>query len=93
MRIENAVARGRPVTIHVDGTPVGAFAGESIATALLAAGIRRLRESPRAREPRGMFCAMGACQECVVRVDGRAVTACTEPVRDGLSISLVDAGR
>jgi predicted molibdopterin-dependent oxidoreductase YjgC len=33
-----------------------------------------------------MFCMMGSCQECVVRIDGRMTTACQEPVRDGLDV-------
>ncbi|MBA2303407.1 MAG: (2Fe-2S)-binding protein [Acidobacteria bacterium] len=63
-----------------------AYAGETVATALRLLGFRRLRSSPRAGQPRGLFCAMGVCQECVVRVDGRTVPACLEPVRDGMSV-------
>jgi predicted molibdopterin-dependent oxidoreductase YjgC len=81
------VARGAAVTITVDGRAVRAFAGESIATALLAAGIRRLRSSPGGA-PRGLFCGMGVCQECVVEVDGATVPACQARVADGLSIRL-----
>lgn len=79
-----------PVEITVDGRPVRAFAGQSVAVALYAAGIVQLRRSPRDGTPRGMFCLIGVCQECVVRVDGRVVEACREPVRDGLVISLGD---
>ena len=56
--------------------------------ALFAAGFRRLRASPREAAPRGMFCLMGACQECLVRVDGEPAQACQEPVRDGMSIAI-----
>ncbi len=87
MRIETNVERPRPVTITVDGRPVAAFAGESLAAALFAAGIRRLRSSPRAGTARGMFCLMGVCQECLVWLDGRRVTACEQPVRDGMAVS------
>lgn len=73
--------------IMVDGAEVGAYPGESVATALLAAGHRILRRSPRNGEPRGPFCLMGACQECLVRVDGRAALACRTPVRAGLAIA------
>jgi predicted molibdopterin-dependent oxidoreductase YjgC len=81
------VARGAAVTITVDGRAVHAFAGESVATALWAAGIRRLRPSPGGA-PRGMFCGMGICQECVVEVDGATVPACQTRVAEGLSIRL-----
>jgi predicted molibdopterin-dependent oxidoreductase YjgC len=36
---------------------------------------------------RGLFCAMGACQECVVEVDGSLMEACRTPVRDGMVVT------
>ena len=79
-------ARSVVVTFRFDGQPIRAFEGESVACALFAAGIRALRASPRTETPRGMFCLMGSCQECVVWVDGRRVAACQEPVREGLEV-------
>ena len=78
--------RGVAVEFFFDGTAVRAYAGESIAGALFAAGIRTLRRSPRTASARGMFCLMGSCQECVVEADGRRVAACQEPVRAGLDV-------
>ena len=72
----------------VDGQPLSAFEGESVAAALLAAGVLYLRSSSRLGQPRGVFCAMGVCQECVVEVDGRTVPACLTPIRDGMEIYL-----
>ena len=88
IRIEGNVRRGPAVEFTVDGATVTGIAGESLATALLAAGIRRLRDSPRSGTPRGIFCMMGSCQECLVRVGGNAVLACMEPVRAGMVVSL-----
>ncbi len=88
VRIEGAVERPTEVEILVDGKPVKAFAGECVAAALLAAGINTFRTSPNRNDPRGPFCMMGVCQECVVRIDGRVVTACMEPVHDGLEVTL-----
>jgi predicted molibdopterin-dependent oxidoreductase YjgC len=85
LRIDGA-ARGRPVSFRFDGQPVVAYEGESLACALACAGIRALRSSPRSRAPRGMFCLMGSCQECVVRIDGRIAPACQEPVREGMDV-------
>jgi predicted molibdopterin-dependent oxidoreductase YjgC len=79
-------SRGRKVGFLFDGRQVTAYEGESIAAALACAGIRTLRTSPRSCAPRGMFCMMGSCQECVVRIDGRIVPACQEPVREGLDV-------
>ena len=76
--------RGAPVRFRFDGREIEAFAGESVAAALLAAGIRALRDERGGA--RGLFCAMGICQECVVVVDGRRVESCRIPVRDGLDV-------
>jgi predicted molibdopterin-dependent oxidoreductase YjgC len=81
------MSRGPIVSLIVDAQPVRAFLGESVATALLADRQRFLRVSPRSRLPRGMFCAMGVCQECVLEIDGRLQTSCTTPVRDGMRVT------
>jgi D-hydroxyproline dehydrogenase subunit gamma len=79
--------RGPAISLIVDAQPVQAFLGETVATALLANGRRFLRASPCSRLPRGMFCAMGICQECVVEIDGRLRTACTAQARDGMHVT------
>lgn len=76
------------VTIRVDGEPVQAVEGEMLAAALMAAGIWRLRASPRLGAPRGAFCLMGVCQECAIHVDGRLAQACLTPVAEGLAVEL-----
>ena len=87
-RIDGDVVRPAPVTIQVDDQPVTGIPGESLAATLLAAGIARFRNSPRADSPRGPFCFMGICQECLVRVDGHLLPACQEPVREGMCVEL-----
>jgi predicted molibdopterin-dependent oxidoreductase YjgC len=88
-RQSGTVERGPRVAIVVDGLPVPAYEGESVAAALLAAGRRALRTTPRHPEPRGMYCGIGLCFECVVTIDGRSVRACQTPVRDGMCIGAV----
>jgi predicted molibdopterin-dependent oxidoreductase YjgC len=78
----------RAVWIEVDGTPVEAERGRSLAAALLAAGIRRLRFSPRSGLPRGAFCMMGVCQECVVEINGSLGQACMTRVADKMVVRL-----
>lgn len=85
-RTGKGIRRGAELVFTFDDKPIRAFAGESIAVALLAAGIPMLRTSP-AGSPRGMFCGMGVCQECVVMVGGRSVAACQTPARAGLRVS------
>lgn len=88
VRATDGVTRPAAVTFAVDGTDVSAPAGEPLATALAAAGLLGLRDSPRGGTPRGAFCHMGLCQECVVTVNGRIVQACLTPVRAGMQVRL-----
>lgn len=94
MRIEairpgSPIERGEPVTIEVDGQPLEARAGETIATAMLANGRRILRRTRIRGKPRGLFCAMGICFDCIVTVDGQSgVRACLERVRPGMRVTL-----
>src|SRR5574337_1502250 len=71
--------------IVVDGDRVPARRGESITSALLAAGRPLVSRSPKYHRPRGPFCLSGSCAACLVRVDGLPnVRACETPCRDGL---------
>jgi NADH dehydrogenase/NADH:ubiquinone oxidoreductase subunit G len=80
--------RGPRITLHVDGVPVVAHAGETIGAAMLAAGIRTTRHTRHAGAPRGMFCGIGACYDCLVQVDGGGpVRACLTPVHDGAEVT------
>jgi predicted molibdopterin-dependent oxidoreductase YjgC len=92
VRVDDALVRPPSVEITVDGMRVQACPGESIAAALLVAGRRALRMSPRLGLPRGAFCMMGACQECLVQVDGRLALACQTPVRAGMRVETGGAG-
>jgi predicted molibdopterin-dependent oxidoreductase YjgC len=81
----------QPLSVIVDGELVPAFAGESVATVLLALGRRAFRHTERGA-PRGLFCGMGACFDCLVTVDGiENVRACLTPVAEGMVIAT--AGR
>jgi len=85
-RIEHGVTRPAPVAIEVDGIRVDAYPGESLAAALLAAGVRAFRRT-RSQAPRGPVCNMGVCFECVVVVDGEpGVRACATQVREGMRV-------
>ena len=75
------------VTIVVDGAPVAARAGDTVAAALLGAGLRAFRATAVSGAPRGPFCMMGSCFDCVVTIDGqRNVQACLARVADGMRI-------
>jgi len=73
--------------IAVDGKWIPAREGEPILAALLAAGITVVRTTERYGAPRGLFCGIGHCSDCLVTVDGRRnVPACGTPVRDGMCV-------
>jgi len=74
-------------TVSVDGRAVPARTGESIASALLAAGRPILSRSAKYHRPRGPFCLSGSCGSCLVRIDGEPnQRACRMPCREGLRV-------
>lgn len=75
------------VEITVDGRELSAREGETIAAALIAAGIRVNRYTQKRHEPRGLFCAIGQCTDCVMVVNGIPnVRTCVTPVAPGMRI-------
>ena len=84
--------RGAPVTIRVGARAIAAHDGETVATALLAAGLRAVRTSAVRREPRGPLCLLGTCQDCAVEIDGAVDLACQRFVRDGMVVALLVDG-
>ena len=70
-----------------NGKPVQATPGQTIASALWSSGIRNLRASAVRGEPRGMFCGMGVCQECVVWMDARRRESCMTLAQPGIAVS------
>ena len=74
------------MTISFDGQPVPALAGETIAAALFAAGLRTQRQTAK-NDPRGVFCGMGVCYDCLVQVDGKvSQRACLTEIRAGMVV-------
>lgn len=69
-----------------NGEAVNAMDGDTIGAALWASGRKIFRLSPRSGAPRALFCAMGVCQECAVRVNNRICTACNTPAAPGMDV-------
>ncbi len=86
-RLAGNLERGRRVDVMVDGQPVLAYEGETLAAALLAAGRRTFRHTVPGGHPRGVFCGIGVCFDCLVTVDGSQIRACVTPVREGMQVS------
>ena len=80
-----------PVHISYEGRTLECFAGDSVSAALIDAGEYVCREAADGT-PRGVFCGMGVCQECLVVIDGRpGERACMTPVRDGMMVGVQPA--
>ncbi len=77
------------VVLDFEGVEVAARPGETVASALLAAGIDVFRKTPVSGRPRGAFCMMGVCFDCAMVIDGQANRqACQIVVRDGMTLAL-----
>ena len=90
-RVDNDgnITAGATVTLILNGAPLAARRGQTVAAAMLAAGRRVLRYTRRAGKPRGLYCAMGVCFDCVMTIDGRSgVRACMTPVEDGMRVDV-----
>lgn len=75
------------VKIVVDGEPIEAREGEMIAAALIATGKKYFRKTIKTHEPRGIYCGIGRCTDCVMTVNGIPnVRTCITPVEDGMVI-------
>jgi hypothetical protein len=73
-----------PLEITVDGAARKVSTGRSIAAALLEGGAMSWRRTRRGDEPRGVFCGIGVCFDCLVTLNGTAgVRACVVEVRPG----------
>ena len=82
----NALAR---VTLVIDGRNVEARAGDTVAAALLAAGLEHCRTTPVSGAPRAPYCRMGVCFDCLVAIDGVGnAQACLVRVREGMRVDV-----
>ena len=80
-------ARGEAFHIEVDGNKVLAYEGETIAAVLLAVGIRSFQQNRAGYEPNRLFCGMGICMQCLVKVNGiQSHRACKTMVQAGMKI-------
>jgi len=80
------IERGPQVSVTIDGRPTTAYLGETVAAVLFAEGSAQTRTTVGG-EPRGVFCGMGVCFDCLVVVDDVPNTrACMTWVRDGMRV-------
>jgi hypothetical protein len=76
------------VHIVIDGEPIDGVEGQTIAGVLLSTGRLSWRTTSAAGRPRGVFCGIGVCYDCLVVVNGlRDVRACQRRAVDGDVVS------
>lgn len=79
--------KGKKITFTFDGKEYEGYEGETIAAALHAAGVKVLTHSHEKKRPRGFYCAIGNCGQCVMEVNGVSnVRTCIEPLKEGMVI-------
>lgn len=91
-RIENHPILGETperklVQFIYDGKTLEGYEGEPIASALRVAGVMAHRYTKKRHEPRGVFCAIGRCTDCVMVVNGKPnVRTCITPLEEGMVV-------
>lgn len=79
--------KGEPVKFTFNGKELEGYEGEPIAVALKASGLMVHRFTKKEHKPRGIFCAIGRCTDCVMVVDGVPnVRTCITPLKAGMEI-------
>lgn len=79
--------KGKKVQFTFDGQAMEGFEGEPIGIALRSNGLLIHRYTTKRNEPRGMFCAIGRCTDCIMVVDGVPnVRTCVEPLKEGMLV-------
>jgi predicted molibdopterin-dependent oxidoreductase YjgC len=77
------------VTIFIGGERHTARATDSVAAAMLAAGVDHCRTTPVSGAPRAPYCMMGVCFECLVTIDGVGNRqGCLVRVREGMRVEM-----
>lgn len=73
------------IELTLDGSPLPACPGQTVGAALIAGGVASWRTTAKNGRPRGLFCGIGVCFDCLITADGVPnQRACLTPVRDGM---------
>lgn len=83
--------KGREVEFIFDGKKMKGFENEPIAISLKANGVMTHRYTKKEHKPRGLFCAIGRCTDCVMVVDGKPnIRTCVTPLKEGMDVRTQD---
>lgn len=85
--ILGTMERGKKISFFYNDRELEGYEGEPIAVALKDAGVMVHRYTRKTHEPRGIFCAIGRCTDCVMIVDGKPnIRTCITPLRAGMHV-------
>ncbi len=88
-RDEAEVERGPAFEFSFEGQPITSYPGESIGAALTAAGYATFRLTRNQGRPRGLFCGIGLCYDCLIVVDSTPnQRACLTPAQPGAVVRI-----
>ena len=82
-----SIDRKHPIGFWLDGRDAEGFVGDTVASAMAAAGVVVTGRSFKYHRPRGLFCLTGACANCLVRIDGVPnLRACQTQLKNGMRV-------
>ena len=83
-----STADSQNITLHWHDQEISALSSDTVASALLLAGVRISRKSGVSGDARLPFCMMGSCFECLIEIDGQVVQSCMTPAKDGMQLKM-----
>jgi sarcosine oxidase, subunit alpha len=91
-RLGEAIRRDRPIRFRFERRTISAFEGDTVGSALAAAGVTITARSVKYHRPRGLQCMTGSCPNCLMQIDGIPnVRACTQPAHEGMRVDRQNA--
>jgi sarcosine oxidase, subunit alpha len=91
-RPDEVIRRDRPLAFQFEGRTIHGYEGDTIGSALAAAGVTITGRSFKYHRPRGLFCATGSCPNCLMRIDDVPnVRSCVEPAHAGAAVERQNA--
>ena len=82
------IDRNEAVAFRLGPWELEGYAGDTIGSALFAAGRRVFSRSFKYHRPRGLLCCSGHCPNCMMTVNGVPnVRVCVEPLREGAVVT------
>lgn len=81
------ISRGKAIQLTIDEQIVTAHEGESVASIMMVEGKVAMRTTTEG-DPRGIFCGMGVCFDCLVVVDDVPnIRACMTWAQEGMRVN------